>query len=174
MDKTNKAEFVQSFAARVNSSRLAVVADYQGINVKALTEFRKKLTTQDGEFQIVKNKLAALALAGTKFEKLSEFLKGPTAILLGQEDVVEAAKAITAFAKSNDKLSVKGAVLDGKSLTNDQLIALADLPSKEILQSMLLSVLQAPSRNLVSLLANVNRQILNVLVAYKDKLEESA
>ena len=86
--------------------------------------------------------------------------------------MVEAAKVITEFAKDNEQLELKGGVLDGKPLTAEQLSALADLPSKEVLQAMLLGVLQAPSRNLVSLLANVNRQLLNVLVAYKDSKEE--
>ena len=171
MDRTTKTEFIQSFGEKMQKARLAVVADYKGLDVKTITAFRKSLAKQDAEFQVVKNRLVALAVSGTKFEKLTEFLKGPTAILIGESDVVEAAKAITAFAKDNDKLSLKGAVLDGKTLTNDQLAALATLPPKEVIQAMLLGVLQAPSRNLVSVLANANRQILNVLVAYKDRLE---
>ena len=71
-------------------------------------------------------------------------------------------------------MELKGGALDGSVLSAEQVKALADLPSKEVLQSMLLGVLQAPSRNFVSLLANANRQIVNVLAAYRDKLEESA
>ena len=163
MDRTSKEAFVETFSEKISRARLGVVADYKGIDVKTLTEFRKKLATDEGdaEFQVVKNRLVKRAVSDTNFEPLSDFLT-----------VVEAAKAITEFAKDNDSIELKGGVLDGKVLTNDQLEALADLPSKEVLQAMLLGVLQAPSRNLVSLLANVNRQLLNVLVAYKDSKSE--
>lgn len=174
MDRTSKEAFVETFSEKISRARLGVVADYKGIDVKTLTEFRKKLATDEGdaEFQVVKNRLVKRAVSDTDFEPLSEFLTGPNAVLLGFEAVVEAAKAITEFAKDNDSIELKGGVLDGKVLTSDQLEALADLPSKEVLQAMLLGVLQAPSRNLVSLLANVNRQLLNVLVAYKDAKSE--
>ena len=172
MDRTGKEEFVTSFGEKLTRARLGVVADYKGLDVKALTEFRKRLASEDADFHIVKNRLVKRAIADTDFASIEQFLTGPNAVLLGFEAVVEAAKAITEFAKDNEDLELKGGVLDGKPLTNDQLRALAELPSKEVLQAMLLGVLQAPSRNLVSLLANVNRQLLNVLVAYKDKLEE--
>jgi len=172
MDRTSKEQFVESFSEKLSRARLGVVADYKGLDVKTLTEFRKRLANEDAEFAIVKNRLAKRAVAETDFASISEFLTGPNAVLLGFDAVVEAAKAITEFAKDNEALELKGAVLDGKALTNEQLIALADLPSKEVLQAMLLGVLNAPARNLVSLLANVNRQLLNVLVAYKDSLDE--
>lgn len=173
MDRVTKEQFVESFGEKLNRARLGVIADYKGLDVKALTNFRKSLSGGDtgAEFAVVKNRLVRRAIEGTKFEPIGEHLTGPNAILLGFDEVVGAAKAITEFAKDNDKLELKGGVLDGKPLTNEQLKALSDLPSKEVLQAMLLGVLQAPSRNLVSLLANVNRQILNVLVAYKDKKE---
>jgi large subunit ribosomal protein L10 len=169
MDRTGKEEFVSSFSEKLTRARLGVVADYKGLDVKTLTEFRKLLANEDAEFQIVKNRLVKRAIADTSFEPIDQFLTGPNAMLLGFDAVVEAAKVITEFAKANEQLELKGGVLDGKALTPDQLKALADLPSKEVLQAMLLGVLQAPARNLVSLLANVNRQLLNVLVAYRDK-----
>ena len=174
MDRSSKVEFVQTFNEKVGRARLAIVADYQGIDVNTLTEFRKSLATEDAEFSVVKNRLVKLAVAGTSFEGLNAFLSGPNAVLLGFDAVVEATKALTQFAKDNESLELKGGVLDGKPVTPAQIAALADLPSKEVLQAMLLGVLQAPARNLVSLLANCNRQLLNVLVAYRDQLEESA
>jgi large subunit ribosomal protein L10 len=174
MDRSSKTEFVQTFNEKVSRARLAIVADYQGIDVNTLTAFRKQLSTEDAEFAVVKNRLMMRAVEGTTFESITEFLSGPNAVLLGFEGVVEAAKVLTEFAKKNEALELKGGVLDGKPVNVDQIKALADLPSKEVLQAMLLGVLQGPSRNLVSLLANCNRQLLNVLVAYKDKLEEDA
>lgn len=174
MDRSSKTEFVQTFNEKVGRARLAIVADYQGIDVNTLTTFRKQLAAEDAEFAVVKNRLMKRAVAGTSFEALDGFLTGPNAVLLGFEAVVEAAKVLNDFAKANERLELKGGVLDGKLVTPAQIKALAELPSKEVLQAMLLGVLQAPARNLVSLLANCNRQLLNVLVAYKEKLEESA
>lgn len=174
MDRSSKVEFVQTFNEKVGRARLAIVANYQGIDVNTLTEFRKRLSNEDAEFAVVKNRLVKRAIDGTSFEAINDFLTGPNAVLLSYEAVVEATKALTEFAKDNEQLEIKGGVLDGKAVTPDQIKALADLPSKEVLQAMLLGVLNAPARNLVSLLANCNRQLLNVLVAYKDKLEEGA
>ena len=138
-----------------------------------MVEFRKKVRAVEGaEFQVVKNRLMKLALADTSFSSLESYFDGTNAVLLGYADVVEAAKVITEFAKDNDKLALKGGSMQGKPLTNAEIAALADLPPKQVLQAQLLGVLQAPSRNLVSVLANVNRQILNVLSAYKAKLED--
>jgi large subunit ribosomal protein L10 len=176
MDKSTKQAFVESYSAKLARARMAVVTDYRGVSVNDLTGFRKALAATEGnEFRIVKNRLFKLVLDGTDMESLSEFFVGTNAILLGYEDVVGGAKALLDFAKEHkEKVIIKGGVLDGKTITPQQVKALADLPSKEILQAMLLGVLSGPARNLVSVLANANRQILNVLVAYKDKLEEEA
>jgi large subunit ribosomal protein L10 len=175
MDRTSKEAFVAEFNEKLNRAQLAIVTDFRGIDVNSMVEFRKSLTQVEGaEYKVVKNRLARRALEGTDFEGLSEFLDGPNGLLLSYGDVVEAAKALTEFMKDHEDMEVKGASLDGAMITEAQIEALADLPSKEVLQAMLLGVLQAPSRNFVSLLANANRQIVNVLSAYRDKLEESA
>jgi large subunit ribosomal protein L10 len=175
MDKSTKQAFVDNYAEKLGRARMAVVTDYRGIGVNDLTEFRKALAGTDGnEFRIVKNTLFKRVIGGTDMELLSDLFVGTNAVLLGYEDVVGGAKALIEFAKDHqDELVIKGGVLDGKPMSAEQVKALADLPSKEVLQAMLLGVLNAPARNLVSLLANANRQILNVLVAYKDKLEEA-
>ncbi len=173
MDRQSKEAAVSFLSDKFGKAKLAILADYRGLDVNTLVEFRRKLATgNQGEFKVIKNSLAMRAIEGTDFAGLAEFLTGPNAVLFGYEDVVTSAKALTDFAKENDALEVKAASLDGRVLTEEQIKALAGLPSKEVLQAILLGVLQAPSRNLVSLLANCNRQILNVLVAYKDKLEE--
>lgn len=174
MERSNKALFIQEFGEKLARAKLAVVTDYKGLDVNTLVEFRKGLTQTSGtEFRVVKNTLALRALEGTDFAGLSDHMVGTNALLLGYEDVVESAKAISEFAKANkDFVVLKGGSMEGKPLTAEQVKALAELPTKEVMQAMLLGVLNAPARNFVSLLANVNRQIVNVLSAYKDKLEE--
>lgn len=173
MDRAAKEAFVQDFGERLSRAQLAVVTDFRGLDVPRMTEFRQKVAEVEGvEFQVVKNRLMTLALTGTEFESLIEHFTGTNAVLIGYADVVEAAKVLTEFAKTNQELKLKGGAMDGKTLSVDQVKALASLPPKEVLQAQLLGVLQGPARNLVSVLANVNRQILNVLSAYQAKLED--
>ena len=174
MKRTQKTEFIDTFTEKLSRAKLAVVADYRGLTVNTLVDFRKKLTTlPDTEFTVIKNTLFKRAVDGTDFADLGEHMTGTNAVLLGYDDIVTSAKALRDFGKDHpNHLVVKGGAMDGKALSPEQVKALSDLPSKEILQAMLLGVLQAPARNLVSLLANVNRQIVNVLSAYRDKLEE--
>jgi large subunit ribosomal protein L10 len=175
MDRNEKASFIADLSAKVSSARLAVVADYRGMDVATITGFRKQLSTSRvAELRVVKNTLTRRAIAGTAFEGLGSLLQGPNALLIASGDVVEAAKTVTEFAKSVEKFALKGGVLDGKAIDLDGLKALATLPPKEQLQAQLLGVLQAPARNFVSLLANANRQIVNVLAAYRDQLEKQA
>lgn len=175
MDRTQKSEFIDSLSQKLASAKMAVVTDYKGTTVASVTEFRKKLKAVQGvDFQVVKNTLVRRAVDGTSFDAVKAFLSGTNAILLASGDVVEAAKALADYAKENDKLQLKGGVLGGKPLTADQVKALASMPPKEVIQAQLLGLLNAPAQNLVSVLANANRQILNVLVAYKDKLGEQS
>lgn len=173
MERNVKESLVAEFSEKLGRAKLAIVTDYRGTDVNTLVEFRKKLARENigAEYRVVKNTLLRRAITGTAFEALGDHLTGTNAVLLSYEDIVLAAKKMKEFAKENEKVSVKGGAMEGKGLASSQVEALADLPSKEVLQAMLLGVLQAPSRNLVSLLANANRQILNVLDAYRRKLE---
>ena len=99
------------------------------------------------EFTVLKNSLARRATANAELTGLDEFLTGPTAIAFSKDDVISPAKILTEFAKKNDKLSVKAGVVEGRVVGYDQIKALAELPSRDGLLSMLLSVLQAPVRN---------------------------
>lgn len=175
MDRAQKSEFIDSLGQKLAQARMAVVTDYRGTTVASITEFRKKLKAVSGaDFQVVKNTLVRRAVDGTTFDAVKAFLTGTNAILLASGDVVEAAKALTEYARENSKLQLKGGVLSGKPMSVEQVQALATLPPKPVLQAQLLGLLNAPAQNLVSVLANANRQVLNVLVAYRDKLEKDA
>ena len=171
MDRAAKEAFVTSFSEKLERARIAIVTDFRGLDVNTTVDFRKSLS-ENTEFRVVKNSLARRALKGTAYEGLIEHFVGTNAVVLGYDDVVESTKAATEFAEDNEQLAFKAGVLDGRVLGVDELKALAELPSKDVLQAMLLGVREGPSRNLVSLLANCNRQLVNVLTAYQQKLEE--
>ncbi|MDQ8737771.1 50S ribosomal protein L10 [Paenibacillus sp. LHD-38] len=142
-----KQEAVAVIAAKIAASSSTVVADYRGLNVAQVTELRKQLREAGIEFQVLKNSLVRRATEGTDFVELNNILTGPTAIAFGKEDAVAPAKILNDFAKKNDALKLKGGVVEGKVVSQEEIKALAELPSREGLLSMLLSVLQAPVRN---------------------------
>lgn len=141
-----KQQVVSDVTAKLKDSKCTIIADYRGLNVAKVTELRKSLREAGVEFQVVKNTLARRATEGAELSGLNEYLTGPTAIAFSS-DLIAPAKILTQFAKKNEALKVKVGVLEGQILNVDEIKNLADLPSREGLLSMLLSVLQAPVRN---------------------------
>jgi len=142
-----KQQAVTEITDKLRASSCTVVTDYRGLNVAQVTELRKKLREAGVEFQVLKNSLTRRATEQAELSALDEHLTGPTAIAFSTQDVVAPAKILSDFAKKNDALKIKGGVVEGKVVGFDQIKALAELPSREGLLSMLLSVLQAPIRN---------------------------
>ncbi|WP_284642738.1 50S ribosomal protein L10 [Paenibacillus silviterrae] len=142
-----KSQQVAEVVEKLKDSSCTIVTDYRGLNVAQVTELRKQLREAGVEFQVLKNTLVRRATAGAELSELDEYLSGPTAIAFSKDDIVTPAKILTDFAKKNDKLEVKAGVVEGRVVDYSQIKALADLPSREGLLSMLLSVLQAPMRN---------------------------
>jgi large subunit ribosomal protein L10 len=142
-----KQQSVEEIASKLRGSVTTVVADYRGLNVAQVTELRKQLREAGIEFQVLKNSLVRRATASAELTELDEILTGPTAIAFSKDDAVAPAKILNGFAKKNEALKLKGGVVEGRVVGVDQIKALADLPSREGLLSMLLSVLQAPMRN---------------------------
>lgn len=142
-----KQQVVAEVASKLRESASTIVTDYRGLNVAQVTELRKRLREAGIDFQVLKNTLVRRATAEAELTGLDSVLTGPTAVAFSKDDVVAAAKILNEFAKKNDALKVKGGVVEGRVVDVDQIKALADLPSREGLLSMLLSVLQAPIRN---------------------------
>jgi large subunit ribosomal protein L10 len=138
---------VDEISAKLRESSATVVADYRGLNVAQVTELRKQLREAGIEFQVLKNSLVRRATASAELTELDQVLTGPTAIAFSKDDAVAPAKILNDFAKKNDKLEIKGGVVEGRVVDMAQIKALAELPSRDGLLSMLLSVLQAPMRN---------------------------
>lgn len=145
--REGKQQVVSEVSGKLKDSLCTVIADYRGLNVSQVTELRKSLREAGVEFQVIKNTLARRASEEAQLAELNEHLIGPTAIAFSNDDMIAPAKILTQFAKKNEALIVKVGVLEGQVVNADQIKALADLPSRDGLLSMLLSVLQAPVRN---------------------------
>ncbi|EON71007.1 MULTISPECIES: 50S ribosomal protein L10 [Lysinibacillus] len=143
----NKQSQVQEITEKFQGAASVVVVDYRGLNVAQVTELRKQLREAGVEFKVYKNTLTRRAAEAAGVEGINEVLTGPNAIAFSTEDVVAPAKIINEFAKKNEALEIKAGIIEGTISSVEDVKALAELPSREGLLSMLLSVLQAPVRN---------------------------
>lgn len=143
-----KVLIVNEITEKFKASQSTVVVDYRGLSVSELTELRKQLREAGVEFKVYKNSMTRRAVEAAELVALNESLTGPNAIAFSTEDVIAPAKILNDFAKKHDALEIKAGVIEGNVATAEEIKALAELPSREGLLSMLLSVLQAPIRNL--------------------------
>lgn len=143
-----KQAVVQEIADKFKSAASVVVVDYRGLTVAQVTELRKQLREAGVELKVYKNTLVRRATTEVGHEELNEVLTGPNAIAFSAEDVVAPARIINKFAKENEQLEIKAGLIEGAYASVEEIKALAELPSREGLLSMLLSVLQTPIRNL--------------------------
>jgi large subunit ribosomal protein L10 len=169
-----KDQIVQEIREKVARSQIGILTDFKGLKVEDMTRLRRQLREADAELKVVKNTLLRRAAADDSLigGLLSHFT-GPNAITLGYADPVALAKVLTKFAQEKPQLGIKGAVLGGQVLTAKDLEALSKLPAREVLLAQLLGVLQGVPTGLVTVLAGVIRNLMNVLSAYRDQKAES-
>lgn len=142
-----KAEQVELIAEKMKAAASIVVVDSRGLTVEQDTNLRRSLRESDVEFKVIKNSILIRAAEKAGLEDLKELFVGPSAVVFSNEDVIAPAKVISDFAKDAEALEIKGGSVDGKFTSVEEINALAKLPNKEGMLSMLLSVLQAPVRN---------------------------
>ena len=142
-----KAEQVELIAEKMKAAASIVVVDSRGLTVEQDTNLRRSLRESDVEFKVIKNSILTRAAEKAGLEDLKELFVGPSAVAFSNEDVIAPAKVISDFAKDAEALEINGGSVDGKFTSVEEINALAKLPNKEGMLSMLLSVLQAPVRN---------------------------
>lgn len=170
--KAEKTLLIEDLLTRVNASPFLFVVDYTGLTVDKFAELRKRLAPTGAEIHVFKNTLVKKAAERAGYPSdLSAQLTGQSAFVMGAKDVCAAAKIMKNFSAEFDKPKLKGGVLDGNLLTADGIKALADLPSKDVLQAKLLGVLQAPASQLVRLLNEPAASLARVLKAKGDAAE---
>lgn len=174
MDLNKKKEIVTALHEDLKKSKIVIVTDYKGLDVEAVTKLRSELTSADIDYRVIKNTLLRRASEGTDVASANDLFKGPSAIALSYDDPVAPAKILTKFMADNDKLEIKGGVMEGKPLTLEGIKALSSLPSREVLLGQLLSTMNAVPTNFVRAVAGVPQNLLNALQAIKDQKEASA
>lgn len=168
MDRTEKRDFVASLATVFAEASAVVVTQNKGLTVAEVTTLRRRMRDAGVTFKVAKNRLATLALDGTRFDGIAPLLKGPTA-LAWSRDPVAAAKVAVEFARTNDKFVVLGGAIVGQTLDAAGVKALSELPSLEALRAGLLGMLQTPATRIAGILQAPGGQIARVLAAYASK-----
>jgi large subunit ribosomal protein L10 len=169
--RAEKQILTKEYLTRLNASPFFIVVGYQGLKVAHLTEFRKRLQKAGAEVHVVKNSIFAIAAKEAGVTDLNGSIAGQVAVVTGQKDISAAAKAVKNFGAEFDKLKVKFGYLNNKRLADTELMALADLPSLEVLRSKLLGVLNAPAQKLVTIINTPAQQLARVIKAKAEKGE---
>ena len=170
MDRTEKREFVAMLQAVFADTSMVVVTRNNGLTVADATDLRRRMRASGATFKVAKNRLANLALDGTRFQGIAPLLKGPTA-LAWSKDPVAVAKTAVEFARTNDKFVILGGALGPQTLNADGVKALAELPSLETLRAQLLGLIQTPATRIAGVLQAPGGQLARVFAAYAKKDE---
>ena len=164
MDRVAKEQMVSDLHSVFDEANLVVVTHYSGLTVKELGDLRGQMREAEARFKVTKNRLARLALAGTKFEGLADMFTGPTAIAYS-DDPVAAAKVTVNFAKGNDKLIVLGGAMGEEQLDATGVKALATLPSLDELRGKLVGLINSPATKVAGVLQAPAGQLARVMSA---------
>jgi large subunit ribosomal protein L10 len=174
--KQRKEDLVAQYSELLDQSKAIILTEYSGLDVKQMQALRAQVRQADGAYYVTKNTLLRLALAESGREFPEELLVGQLATGFAMNEVPTLAKALTEFAKDQEELTIVGGLLDDELLTAEQVKALAELPSLDELRAQIVGMIQAPARNLATVVTGGVRQVVNVLDAYakQDEAEASA
>jgi large subunit ribosomal protein L10 len=167
--RAEKKILTSEYLARLNASPFFVVVNYTGLKVGPITELRKRLRKVGAELHVVKNSVFRIAAKEAGVEDIGSSLAGQVSVVTGQKDISAAAKVLKTFAAEFEKPKMKFGFLGNQRLDEASLIALADLPSLDVLRGKLLGVLNAPAQKLVTLLNTPASQLARVIKAKAEK-----
>lgn len=169
ISKERKEELLGIYTELIKRSEGMILVEYRGLGMKGMGPLRTRVRDAAGELHVVKNTLALKALADAGRTAPSELFTATTAIGFAFSDLPGVAKALTSFAKENEFVKVKGALLGGRMLSPKEVEALAELPPLPVVRAQLLGLFATPATRLTGTIASGVRQVLNVVKAYADK-----
>ena len=167
--KAFKSEKIEAMKAKIEKAQVAILTEYKGYSVEEITNLRRALQKEGGDYMVTKNTLAKIALKGTEFEVLSELMTGATAIAFGFTDQVAPAKVVAQFIKDSKKGAMLGGALDGKLMNAKEAEALSKLPSKEELYAKILGSINSPASGIANSLSAVMSQLTRAMAAVRDQ-----
>ncbi len=169
--RAEKQFLTKEYLARLNASPFFIVVDYQGLKVGPITELRKRLSKAGAEMHVVKNSVFTIAAKEAGVAELGVALSGQIAVVTGQRDVSAAAKVVKTFHSEFDRPKIKFGFLNSKRMETPEIMALADLPSLDVLRGKLLGLFNTPATRLVQVLQAPGAQLARVIKAKAEKKE---
>jgi large subunit ribosomal protein L10 len=172
MNKEQKNAFVDELGEKLSGASAFYLTDFTGMNVKQMTQFRRRLREQGVEYVVVKNTLALRALEALELPDVASFFTGPTGLVIGREDAVTAAKVLTDFAREFDnKPAIKVGLVERKAVGPEQVKQLAELPPREVLLAQLAGGLQAPMARLAGGMSQLMASLARAVDALRQQRE---
>jgi large subunit ribosomal protein L10 len=171
MNRDQKAAVIEEIAVQIQESEAVFAVDYRGITVVQAAELRGKLREADATLRVVKNTLTERAADNAGAEGLKPLLVGPTALTFARGDAASAAKAVADYARATNLLPFKGGVMGGHPLAAEQVIAIARLPSRDVLNAQFVNIVAAPLTGLVTSLSNLISGLARQLSQVAEKME---
>ena len=173
LNKEEKIRVVSELQEKFAKAKGVVFTDYRGLNVEEITELRNSLRSAELEYKVIKNTLAKKAAEGTSLDAAKDIFLGPVGVAIGYDDPVLLVKKVLAYAKSNEKLEIKGGIVEGTVCDVKQMKAISVLPSREVQLAMLGGVMNAPATKFAGLLNSTVTQFAYALEALKNKKNEN-
>ena len=171
--RAEKQFLTDEYKVRLNRSPFFIVVDYKGLKVGPITELRKRLVKAGAELHVVKNTVFRLATKEAGVAELEGTLTGQLAVITGQKDISTAAKVVKTFQAEFERPKIKFGYLNNKRLESPEIMALADLPSLDVLRAQLLGLINMPASRLLLVLNTPGTQLARVLKAKIDRAEKA-
>jgi large subunit ribosomal protein L10 len=172
--KQEKIEAVEEIRGKLDSAKVAILTEFQGLNVAEMTELRKLFREVGVDYKVYKNTLTRLAIEQLGISGLDKYLVGTTALAFSRDDPVAPAKIIKDFSAKHRNFGVKAGILDKKLIASDDVIALADIPPREVLLAMVAGRMQSPISGLLNVLQGPIRDLAYVLKNLAEQKEKEA
>ena len=173
LKRSEKEESIKLLSGKFAKVQVAIVAEFNKLDVLTVTALRKKLREAKIDYKVVKNTLAKRAAKGTSIEKLEDILAGPTALVMGYEDPVQAAKLLTEFMekepKAKENIKIRGGVVDGNRIDAKGVTALSKMPGLPELRATILRMINTPATQLARVVQAPGAQLARVIQARVDK-----
>lgn len=169
MPTAEKNAIIEEYTQKFKDAKCVYVAEYEGIDVAAVTEVRKKFREQNVEYKVLKNRLARISLNNAGIKDLDEHLTGANTFIIGYDDPVVPAKILEDFNKKDEILKLKTVLFEGKVLLSEEAKNISKLPSREALIGKLLGMLQSPMTKFAATLNAPMQNLVGVLNGLKDK-----
>jgi len=173
--RARKEELVAEYHRQMDESTGFVMAEYNALSVPQMQDLRRQTRQAEGEMFVIKNTLFKLVLKERDLAVPEDLMTGPMVVAFCHKDVPSLVKLFRNAARDfeADRLMVRGGLLEGRIFGQDEVLAVSNLPTREELLSMVLRTINAPATQTVGVVASGIRQVLNVVKAYADKLEEA-